>query len=130
MSNINVVTLSGRLGTDPQMRFTPKGQAVTNFPIAVNEAWNDEEGKRQERVNWVTVEAWNRVAEVAQEYLHKGSTITLSGKLREDTWESQDGSKRSRLKVVVRDMQLPPKGENPSEETEDKPKPPELDAPF
>jgi single-strand DNA-binding protein len=129
MSNINVVVLSGRLGADPEIRYSAKGNMVANFSLAINEVWNDEEGNRQERTNWVSAEVWGRLAEVAQEYLHKGDSVILSGRLRQDTWENEDGGKRSKLKVVVRDLQLPPKGGKP-EDAKGEPQEADNDTPF
>jgi len=129
MSNINVVVLSGHLGSDPEIRFTPKGNMVANFSLALNEGWKDEEGNRQERVSWVSAEAWGSLAEAAQKYLQKGHLVTLRGKLKEDVWEGENGTRR-KLKVVVREIQLPPKDGKPAEEAEAEPSAIDENSPF
>ena len=101
MASYNKVLLMGNLTRDPEMKFLPSGAAVCNFGIAINEKWggkgDDEEVK--ESVCFVEIEAWERQAEVVNEYMVKGSPIFIEGALKFDSWETPEGEKRSRLKV-------------------------------
>ena len=112
MANINVVVLSGNLGQDPELRFTPKGAQVANFSIASNRVWTDREtNEKRQETSWVRCEAWGRLGETANNYLKKGSHVVIQGRLRQDRWEDTQGQQRSMLKVVVTGLELPPKAE-------------------
>ena len=107
MSNLNKVMLMGRLTRDPELRYTPQGTAVTDLGIAVNRVRGGRDGgERQEETTFVDVTAWMRQAEVICEYLHKGDPIFIEGRLTLDTWESREGEKRSKLKVVLESFQF------------------------
>jgi len=107
MANLNRVLLMGNLTRDPEVRYTPKGTAVTDISIAINRVIGSEEGERREEVTYVDVTLWGRQAEVAQQYLAKGRGVFLEGRLQLDTWDDkQTGQKRSRLKVVGKSMQM------------------------
>jgi single-strand DNA-binding protein len=114
MANLNRVLLMGNLTRDPEVRYTPKGTAVTDISIAINRVIGSEEGERREEVTYVDVTLWGRQAEVAQQYLTKGRGVFIEGRLQLDTWDDkQTGQKRSRLKVVGENMQmLPGRGGN------------------
>ena len=103
---INKVILIGNLGRDPETRYSQGGSAVTNFSVATTESWRDRNsGEQQERTEWHNVVCFARLAEIAGEYLHKGSKVYIEGSLRTSSWE-QDGQKRYRTEVMARDMQM------------------------
>ncbi|NMC20476.1 MAG: single-stranded DNA-binding protein [Thermogutta sp.] len=106
MASYNRVILLGNLTRDPEVRYTPQGTAVCDVGLAVNERRKNAAGEWIDEVVYVDVTLWGRTAEVAGEYLTKGSPILIEGRLRLDTWESQDGQKRSRLRVVGDRMQM------------------------
>ena len=121
MANLNRVLLMGNLTRDPEVRYTPKGTAVTDIGIAINRVIGGEEGERREEVTYVDVTLWGRQAEVAQQYLTKGRGVFIEGRLQLDTWDDkQTGQKRSKRRVVGENMQmLPGRGGNaPSPEGE------------
>lgn len=100
MASYNKVILMGNLTRDPEMKYLPSGTAVANFGIAMNERYTDRQtGEQKEIACFVDVEAWDRQAEVVNEYLSKGSPIFLEGSLKFDSWETPEGEKRSKLKV-------------------------------
>ena len=105
MPALNRVQLIGYLGRDPETRVTPSGSKVTNFSIAVTRRWRRAESEPKERTDWFNVEAWGRLGEVCQEYLHKGSLVYLEGRLQTDQYE-HEGEKRSVTKVVAQHMQM------------------------
>ena len=100
MASYNKVILMGNLTRDPELKYLPSGTAVANFGLAMNETYTDRQtGEKKEEVCFVDVEAWGRQAEIANEYLQKGSSVFVDGSLRFDSWEADDGTKRSRLRV-------------------------------
>ena len=104
---INKVILIGNLGADPETRHTPSGSAVTNIRVATSESWKDKQtGERQERTEWHQVVLWNRLGEVAGEYLRKGSKVYIEGSLRTRKWQGQDGQDRYTTEIVASDMQM------------------------
>ncbi len=107
MASYNRVILLGNLTRDPEMKYLPSGSAVTNFGLAMSEKYTDREsGDLKETVCFVDVEAWGRQAEVANEYLSKGSPVFIEGSLKFDSWETPEGEKRSKLRVRVFRIQL------------------------
>jgi single-strand DNA-binding protein len=105
--NLNRVLLIGNLTRDPELRHTPKGTAVAELGLAINRAWTDEQNVKREETTFVDITLWGRTAEIAQQYLHKGSPVFIEGRLQLDTWDDkQTGQKRSRLRVVGEKMQL------------------------
>lgn len=103
---INKVILIGNLGRDPETRYAQGGGPVTNFSVATSENWRDKaSGEQQERTEWHNVVCFGRLAEIAGEYLRKGSKVYIEGSLRTSSWE-QDGQKRFKTEVMVRDMQM------------------------
>lgn len=98
---VNKVTLIGRLGADPEIKYTSSGTSVANFNIATNEVWKDKEGNTQERTEWHRIVAWQKPAEIISQYLKKGSRVYLEGKLQTRDWEDKDGIKRYTTEVVV-----------------------------
>ena len=113
--SVNKVILVGRLGKDPEMRFTPSGKAVTNFSMATSEYWSDAGGERQERTEWHKIVLWGKVAEVAAKLLSKGKLVYIEGRLQSRSWDADDGSKRYTTEIVANQMQiLSDKGEGGS----------------
>ena len=106
MAGVNKVILVGRLGRDPEVRYTPSGTAVANFSIATSEQWTNKDGEKQERTEWHKIVAWKRLGEICGEYLHKGSQIYIEGRLQTRDWEDRDGNKRYTTEVVAQNMQM------------------------
>ena len=103
---INKVILIGNLGRDPETRYSQGGSPVTNFSVATSENWRDRQsGEQQERTEWHNVVCFGRLAEIAGEYLRKGSKVYIEGSLRTSSWE-QEGQKRYRTEVMARDLQM------------------------
>ncbi len=105
MPTLNRVQLIGRLGKDPESKFTPTGKKVTHFSLAVSNHWKDKSGETKESTEWVNIEAWGRLGEVCQEYLKKGSLIFLEGRLKTDKYEDK-GETRYYTKVVALTLQF------------------------
>ena len=99
MASYNRVLLMGNLTRNPEIRYTPSGTAVADLGLAVNESFKNKAGETVERTCFVDVVVWSRQAETAAEYLHKGSPVFVEGRLQLDQWESQEGEKRSKLRV-------------------------------
>ena len=105
MPALNRVQLIGRLGKDPETRFTPNGRNVTSFSVAVKRRWRSSEGEPKEATDWFNVDAWGRLGEICQEYLNKGSLVYLEGRLQTDRYE-KDGETRYITKVIAQQMQM------------------------
>tara|TARA_R110000822_G_scaffold159476_34_gene299743 strand:+ start:22220 stop:22696 length:477 start_codon:yes stop_codon:yes gene_type:complete len=104
---INKVILVGNLGKDPEAKFMPNGNAVTNITVATSESWKDKQtGQQQERTEWHRVVFFNRLAEIASEYLKKGSKVYVEGSLRTRKWQGQDGQDRYTTEIVASEMQM------------------------
>jgi len=104
---INKVIIVGNLGGDPETRYMPSGSAVTNLTVATNESWKDKQtGEQKERTEWHKVAMFNRLAEVAAEYLRKGSQVYIEGKLRTRKWQDKEGKDRWTTEVVADEMQM------------------------
>jgi single-strand DNA-binding protein len=106
MASYNRVILLGNLTRDPELRYIPSGMAVADVGLAVNDRRKNANGEWVEEVTFVDVTVWGRSAEVMSEYLSKGSPVLIEGRLKLDTWEGQDGQKRSKLKVTCERMQM------------------------
>lgn len=102
---LNKVMLIGRLGKDPELKYTEKGTAYCNFSIATDESYKDENGNKVERTEWHNIVTWRKLAEICQQYLKKGSKIYCEGKLQTDSYE-KDGIKRYSTKIVMTDMAM------------------------
>jgi single-strand DNA-binding protein len=104
---INKVILVGNLGADPETRYMPSGSAVTNLSIATSEQWKDKQsGEQKERTEWHKVAMFNRLAEIAAEYLRKGSQVYIEGKLRTRKWQDRDGNDRWTTEIIADEMQM------------------------
>lgn len=105
MAGLNKVMIIGNLGADPEMRYLPSGSPVTNLRIAVSRRWKSREGEDREETEWFTVNCFDRLAEIANEYLSKGKQVYIEGRLRTRSWDDQQtGEKRYRTEVVATDM--------------------------
>ena len=104
--SLNKVQLIGNLTRDPELRYTPTGAAVCTIGLATNRQWTTESGEKKEEVEFHRVVAWNKLAELCSQLLVKGRKIYVEGRLRTNTWQTQDGSPRSTTEVVIEDMIL------------------------
>ena len=105
MAGINKVILIGRLGSDPEVRYTPSGVAVANFNIATSEEWKDKDsGEKRERTEWHRIVAWRRLGEICEEYPSKGKQVYVEGRLQTRDWEDKDGIKRYTTEIVANQM--------------------------
>lgn len=108
--NLNKVYLIGRLASDPEFRTTPSGQEVASLRMVTNRVWNDRtSGQRNESSEFHNVVVWGRLAQIANQYLNKGSMVMIEGRLQTRSWEGQDGVKRYKTEVVAENLQLGPK---------------------
>ena len=105
-NSVNKVILVGNLGQDPEGRFTPQGTAVTNLSVATNESWKNQNGELQDRTEWHRVVMYGKMAETANEYMHKGQMVYVEGRLQTRSWEDPQGQKRYRTEVVTTSMQF------------------------
>jgi single-strand DNA-binding protein len=104
---VNKVIIVGNLGQDPETRYMPSGSAVTNFTVATNESWKDKQtGEQKDRTEWHRVAMFNRLAEIAAEYLRKGSQVYIEGKLRTRKWQGKDGNDRYTTEIIADEMQM------------------------
>ncbi len=103
---VNKVIIIGRLGQDPEMKYTPSGTAVANFSVATNHAVKDQDGNFNEKTEWHRVVAYGRTAEVAGEYLVKGKLVYVEGRVQTRSWEDQNGQKRYMTEIICNNMQL------------------------
>ena len=115
-ANLNKTMLIGNLTRDVEMKYIPSGAAVANFGLAVNRTYANSDGEKVDDVCYIDIVAWNRLAEVAGEYLTKGQPIFVEGRLQMDSWEDADGKKRSKLKVVAQNIQFLGGGKADAEE--------------
>jgi single-strand DNA-binding protein len=106
MPALNRVQLIGRLGKDPESKFTPTGKKVTHFSVAISNRWKSKEGDAREYTEWVNIEAWGRLGEVSQEYLKKGSLVFLEGRLKTEKYEDKEGENKYFTKVVALSVQF------------------------
>ncbi|RRR74536.1 MAG: single-stranded DNA-binding protein [Candidatus Viridilinea halotolerans] len=103
--DLNKVMLIGRLGVDPEMRYTPTGSAVTTFRMAVGRQWRDSNGENREETEWFSVVSWNKLAEICNQYLTKGTRVYIEGRLQTRSWEDQQtGQTRYKTEVIASDM--------------------------
>ena len=104
---VNKVIIIGNLGADPEVRYLPSGSPVTNIRVATSEGWKDKQtGETQERTEWHRIVFFNRLAEIASEYLRKGSKVYIEGSLRTNKWQDQSGSERYTTEIIANSMQM------------------------
>jgi single-strand DNA-binding protein len=104
--DLNRVMIIGRLTQDPELRTTPGGQPVVNFSVATNRRWQDQQGNRQEQVEYHNVVAWRKLAEIASQYLRKGRQVYVDGYLQTRTWQGKDGQQRQRTEIIAENLIL------------------------
>jgi single-strand DNA-binding protein len=104
MKDLNMVFLMGNLTRDPELRYTPNGQAVANFTIATNRVWKDAEGEQKDSAEFTDVVVWGKIAENVTNYLKKGRRVHVIGRLQTRSWEAQDGSKKYKTEVIATDV--------------------------
>ena len=104
--SVNKVILVGRLGRDPETRYTGGGQAVANFSIATDETYKDRNGERQKRTEWHKIVVWGKQAEIAQQYLKKGSLLFLEGRIQSREWQDKEGQKRTSFEIVATNFRM------------------------
>ncbi len=104
--SVNKVILVGRLGKDPELRYTPSGAAVATFSLATTENYKDRDGNRQEKTEWHNIVVWRQLAEVCGKFLHKGKQVYLEGKIQTRSYDDRDGNKRYITEIVVDQMQM------------------------
>jgi single-strand DNA-binding protein len=106
MNGLNKVMLIGNFGSDPEIRYTDTGTPVVNLSLATTDRWKDESGEHQERTEWHRVTFWNGLADLVEQYLHKGSRVYIEGKLQTHEWEDQDGTTRYTTEVICRELKF------------------------
>ena len=104
--SVNKVILVGRLGRDPETRYTGSGQAVANFSVATDESYKDRNGERQKRTEWHKIVVWGKQAEIAQQYLKKGSLIFIEGRIQSREWQDKEGQKRTSFEIVANNFRM------------------------
>ncbi len=104
--SVNKVILVGRLGRDPESRFTSGGQQVCNFTLATDETFKDRAGERQKRTEWHRIVLWGRLAEIAQQYLKRGTLVYVEGRLQTRQWDDRSGNKRTTTEIVANVMRM------------------------
>jgi single-strand DNA-binding protein len=106
MASVNKVILIGNLGRDPETRYLPDGGAVTNVSVATTDTWKDKSGEKQERTEWHRVAFFGRLAEIAGEYLKKGSPVYIEGRLQTRKWQDKEGQDRYTTEIVANEMKM------------------------
>lgn len=104
--SVNKVILIGRLGKDPELKYTPSGAAVAKFTLATDEVFKDRSGEQQKHTEWHNIVAWSKLAEICGEYLTKGKQVYIEGSIRSRQWEDQSGNKRTSYEIVARQMTM------------------------
>lgn len=104
--SVNKVILVGRLGRDPETRYTGGGQAVANFSVATDETYKDRNGERQKRTEWHKIVVWGKQAEIAQQYLKKGSLVFIEGRIQSREWQDKEGQKRTSFEIVASNFRM------------------------
>ena len=104
--SVNKVILVGRLGRDPETRYTGSGQAVANFSVATDESYKDRNGERQKRTEWHRITAWGKLAEICQQYLKKGTMVYIEGRIQSREWQDKEGQKRTSFDIVANTMKM------------------------
>jgi single-strand DNA-binding protein len=118
--DLNKVMLIGRLGQDPELKYTPSGIAVANFTMATNLTWKDADGKLQERTEWHNIKAWRGLAETCANYLKRGSRVYVEGRLETSSWEDDTKTKRYKTEIIIDDLiMLSPKDQTERQESDD-----------
>lgn len=106
MASVNKCIFIGNVTKDPEIRYAPSGDGIANFSIAVNESWKDKNGQKQERVEFVNVVAYRKLAEIIGEYLRKGASVYIEGKMQTRKWQTKDGQDRYTTEIIADQMQM------------------------
>ena len=137
MAGVNKVLLIGRLGSDPEIRYTNSGAPVATFRIATSESWTGKDGKKDERTEWHRIVAWGKLGELCGEYLNKGRRVFIEGRLQTRNWDDKSGNKRYITEIVANNVQFldGPSKKGTKDESFETPQqeshqPPEDDIPF
>ncbi|NOQ40278.1 MAG: single-stranded DNA-binding protein [Anaerolineales bacterium] len=101
---LNKVMLIGRLGHDPEMRYTPSGRPLTKFQLAVNRSWKSADGEKKTETEWFNVVTWGKLAEICNQYLTKGQQVYIEGRLHTRQWQDEEGSNHSSVEVIAKEM--------------------------
>jgi single-strand DNA-binding protein len=101
---LNKVMIIGHLGRDPEMRYTPSGRPVTTFSVATNRSWTTSDGEKRTDTEWFSVVAWNKLAEICNQYLVKGQKVYVEGRLQTRRWEDSNGTRQTSVEVVANEM--------------------------
>lgn len=120
--SINKVMLFGRLGQDPELKYTPAGAPVCNFSVATSESWTDKNGQKQEKTEWHRIVVWGKLAELCNQYLAKGRQAIIEGKLQTRSWDDKDGNKRYVTEILANSVQFvggEPRGSNNNSDASD-----------
>lgn len=120
MASVNKAILLGNLGRDPEVRYAPSGDAIANFSIATADTWKDKSGQKQERTEWHRITAFGKLAEIAGEYLKKGSSVYVEGRIQSDKYTDKEGNEKVSYGVVIDKLQM--LGGKPSDQS-DSPQP-------
>mgnify|MGYP000461392686 CR=1 FL=1 len=126
---LNKVILIGRLGKDPEVRYMPNGDAVCNFSVATSESWKDSNGQKQDRSEWHNVTMYRKLAEIAGQYLKKGSQVYLEGKIQSRKYQGKDGIERTAYEIIVNEMKMLGGGNSEQQAQAETPTPPRRQAP-
>jgi single-strand DNA-binding protein len=114
---VNKVILIGRLGKDPDVRYTPDGTMVTNFNLATDEQWKDKSGEKVQKTEWHRIVTWGKLAEICGNYLVKGKLVFIEGRIQTRSWEDKEGVKRFTTEIIASNMQmLDSKGQSKTED--------------
>jgi single-strand DNA-binding protein len=118
---LNKIMIIGRLGRDPEMRYTPSGRPVTTFSVATSRSWNTSDGERRSETEWFNVVAWGSLAVICNQYLVKGQQVYVEGRLQTRNWEDNDGKRHSSVEIVANEMIMlgDRRGPNDEEQPED-----------
>ena len=103
-NSVNKVILVGRLGKDPEVKYTQAGVPVTRFTLATDESWKDQSGEKQQRTEWHNIVAWRKLAEICGQYLNKGKLVYVEGRLQTRSWEDKEGNKRYTTEIQADNM--------------------------
>lgn len=104
--SINKVIIVGRLGRDPELKYTPSGMAVCTFSVATSERWKDKDGKDQERTEWHRIVVWSKLAELCNQYLSQGKQVFIEGQLQTRSWDDKEGQKRYVTEIIAKSVQF------------------------
>lgn len=132
---VNKATLIGRLGKDPEVRYTQGGATITSFSLATDEQWKDKNGEKQQKTEWHNIVTFGKLAEICGQYLTKGQQVYIEGRITTRSWEGKDGVKRYTTEIAATDMKMLSKGEAaPQREAyaaqDNRPLPDDSDVPF